>query len=549
MQSPTHWCLKERPAHIAIADKVYEKSWNTESQLLVQASYRNELYEANDYAKAYEKLLQDSLSTQISELYSEVQNIREEKSEAISALDLSEARDLLEDAEFSASYELGLAVDAVAAATQENASDSVIQNAIADADLAVQGVETTITNLSEEINDINAEIDTLNKQVNNAYQNYRNAIAAGQDGSGFWTDIQKLQGQLSDRKTAKTEQQNDLDVCKQASRIIQQCQSELQRMTGSVGTDAMRDLQEIHASLLDRTLGRTELEEVLQTITGLFGELQSMEALSDGEGGISFTLLNQVNQMIQDIEDYTRIREDREKLDDWADQFQTTLDDQEKGEEQPRWKSVWMQSMDELRAVIGGLPVYDGDDSQILRNYDRGDAMDRMDKTIQRYITEHNPADQSVIYLMSPYRGMALFALALAFFLDIAAFITGLIVDTVETQRKKKDEQGGGEVSEVGVFGGYPVIPATRRRYVYLTGNYTKENGQYYCQAFEGMEEKEIILPESQIANGCRGFFVDASKNSFRVVAASALAFTKTQGGPRDGIYRNCIEYVRPLRR
>ncbi|MFQ7454145.1 MAG: hypothetical protein ACLRNQ_25325 [Flavonifractor plautii] len=42
------------------------------------------------------------------------------------------------------------------------------------------------------------------------------------------------------------------------------------------------------------------------------------------------------------------------------------------------------------------------------------------------------------IYLRSPNRGLALFSLAVAFFLDIAAFTVGFLIYLVEEKNKKE---------------------------------------------------------------------------------------------------------------
>lgn len=69
------------------------------------------------------------------------------------------------------------------------------------------------------------------------------------------------------------------------------------------------------------------------------------------------------------------------------------------------------------------------------RGYDRADALDKLDDAQRLYISEHNPVDQALIYLGSPYWQLAAFSLVLAFFLDIAAFITGLVIDVADRRK------------------------------------------------------------------------------------------------------------------
>ena len=52
-------------SYVYIAETVHKGSWNTDSRLLVQQTYRSELYSANDYAKAYRAYLETELGQKI----------------------------------------------------------------------------------------------------------------------------------------------------------------------------------------------------------------------------------------------------------------------------------------------------------------------------------------------------------------------------------------------------------------------------------------------------------------------------------------------------
>ena len=90
----------------------------------------------------------------------------------------------------------------------------------------------------------------------------------------------------------------------------------------------------------------------------------------------------------------------------------------------------YSQKIERLKATISGLPVSDSG-----QEYDRADALDKLDDAQRLYISEHNPVDQALIYLGSPYWQLAAFSLVLAFFLDIAAFITGLVIDVADRRK------------------------------------------------------------------------------------------------------------------
>lgn len=57
-------------SYVYIAETVHKGSWDTDSELLVQQIYRNELYDASDYSKAYRTYLEAELGQEILNLQS-----------------------------------------------------------------------------------------------------------------------------------------------------------------------------------------------------------------------------------------------------------------------------------------------------------------------------------------------------------------------------------------------------------------------------------------------------------------------------------------------
>lgn len=57
-------------SYVYIADTVHKESWAMDSELLVQQIYRDELYEASDYSKAYRTYLEAELGQKILNLQS-----------------------------------------------------------------------------------------------------------------------------------------------------------------------------------------------------------------------------------------------------------------------------------------------------------------------------------------------------------------------------------------------------------------------------------------------------------------------------------------------
>ena len=51
-------------SYVYIVQRAYDESWNSTSQLLVQSTYRQELYEALDYSEEYDEVLRGSIGSQ-----------------------------------------------------------------------------------------------------------------------------------------------------------------------------------------------------------------------------------------------------------------------------------------------------------------------------------------------------------------------------------------------------------------------------------------------------------------------------------------------------
>lgn len=210
------------------------------------------------------------------------------------------------------------------------------------------------------------------------------------------------------------------------------------------------------------------------------------------------------------------------------------------------WKNTWLARLDNLKSLISGLPAYSGTENRILREYNRAESADTLDEVIRKYIADHNAVQQGLIYLGSPYRGVAVFSLLLAFFLDIAAFVTGLVIDIVEKRREEEDEENPKDSfaeshQQVETDQDSWEPPVGLNRYIYLNGDLHREKGKSCYRGIENGLETWIAL--DSIENTLEeksGLYIRRGK-ALLSVKAQELAFINTEGGPRDGIYFDCI--------
>lgn len=218
------------------------------------------------------------------------------------------------------------------------------------------------------------------------------------------------------------------------------------------------------------------------------------------------------------------------------------------------WKQAWVHEFNNLKARIGGLPVYiltdNGENalsSAELSAYDRAASTQNLDEAIRLYLSDHNAAQEGIIYLTSPYWHIALFSLIVALLLDISAFITGVIIDRVSPN--EEDSSARENNPDVNLLHTDPddwwtVYPGMNR-YTFLTGDFMCLDDIITYKTIENGKEDDI---EYQNLNMGTGFYVWQGKKMIKVSKQSGLLFRGVPGGPRDGIYRDCsINYDQGL--
>lgn len=246
------------------------------------------------------------------------------------------------------------------------------------------------------------------------------------------------------------------------------------------------------------------------------------------------------------------------------------------------WQEEWRVRLEALKAQISAMPVYNDSegtetdsiltDSQrnVLRDYDRNAASAELDEMIRRYISEHNAIYQGLIYLDSPYKMLAVFALCLAFAFDLSGFVFGFVMQGESQGSQGKDVQSKDGSHSFSLFssssgrskkGAEWSILEHLNQYRVLTGDFSRRNDVYYYKVFnDGLEEQwkvkvsDSAVPYSQgiyiLKDGEAGAAQNIDEVSFRSSSDGAASDAQTEqelsyagqvNGPRDGIYLNCI--------
>ena len=417
-------------------------------------------------------------------------------------------------------------------------------------DSELQQAEKTLSSLEEQVNEQIAQLEIQIPQtqdaVDSAYQMVQQAqdqlnnAPAGSDITALQAAVNRAVRSWNEQQTLWSEQNQELNSYRTALTIIQRYQVSLVSASGG-STAVTAALREIQSGLLQQDI---DTEDLANQARNIFEELQAAQTGS-GAGDATYTdLLDGMDEMIRDIQAYAELKSSEETLDEQTEELSNASD--WSGED---WKEVWTEKLDALKSAIGTLPAYSGTENSLLRNYDRTEAMDYLDDLSRLNIADHNAVDQAGIYLRSPNRGLALFSLAVAFFLDIAAFTVGFLIYLGEEKNKKEQLLRGlstrrdqDDVIADTSFG--IVSPATARRYLYLTGDYIRENERFYYKALDGENETEVVLDKPDFQ---RGFYLEDG-GALAAASPQTLALYQMPNGPRDGIYLNCsLQYREPV--
>lgn len=524
-------------SYLYIAGQAYGDSWTTESRLLAQSTYRNELFAADTYAKLYSQDVQDTLAEQIVDLYRQAMAIDQNSVDVSENLDWAEERNQYTANDFAASDIMDTVISAMENATGEN----ITQDARTQAGSVLSGMQSSmqseIANLGTQIAEIDTRVAAAESSLRGAESRlsnapvgvdlapYQNAVnTAVRTYESLITRQNELEGQRSDYETALQRTTYYLTILGMAEDGVS---------SYFVGAN----LREIQRELFQTS---PDSDRLIALATEVFSRLQS--AVDLGGDTLEYqVILADMNSFLQRLDDYSTIKDAgtafQEHIDGLADGSLLSL-------EADSDNLLWREQFNDLKSEISGLPVYAprNEPDPVLASFDRAASTKKLDQAIRRYLTEHNAAQAGLIYLISPYREIAVFSLFLALLLDIAAFITGVIIDRVAARREADAEESASsaaaetECPQENSGKAWDIIPGLNK-YIFLTGDHTFIDGVMTYKAIENGEETEIEYPDRNLESG----FYRWDKKQLCIIEQSVLLFKGASDGPQDGIYADCI--------
>ncbi len=546
-------------SYLFIAGNGYQGSWDTKCRLMAQEAYRDELLAAEDYVEFYDEALNNRLSGQIQELYEKARAM-DSSSIDINTLNWAQERQNYVDNGGAAASIMAAAIEAMeqalgggaqppegeTPAEEGGVSQNVRQNAVEILDGLQTSIQTELGNISSQIDSARRDVDTSYTNLQNAENRMRN-IPDNADPAPY-------QQAINTASTTWLRNVERLDTLQARQQSYQDAQSQVNYYTSLLGmTEEGVSSYNVGTSLreIQRELFQTapDLERMLKLSGDVFERLQSAEDLDQQNGAEYQSLLSLMNRFINSLEHSRRLKDSGDMLQQWVQELAdgTALSVETVGGSSDTWKNNWISQINKLKSRIASLPAYsaaaDEDSSPLLEDYDRSASARRLDMAVEQYLTEHNSAEQGLIYLRSAYRMMALFSLALAFLLDIAAFVTGVIIEREETKLAKNPPPAKAEESKNAV----PPVPEgsdtpqpavwTLNQYLFLTSDYKFCDGEYTYRTIEQGKFGELNLPTPSYK---AGLYRREKENITAVQSPSDLLYRVSSGGPQDGIYLNC---------
>lgn len=437
-------------SYLYIAEEAYGQSWDTESRLLAQDTYRSELFAADTYLEQYGEEMEQALTDQIVALYSQAREMDSDKVDIAGNLDWGVERSIYAQDDFTARDIMLSIIDAMEQATEENAAQDARQQSADIIESMQAALQNAISSLDTQIADADASVTRAENSLISAQDRMNSAPAD--------TDLTPYQNAVNTAAQAY-----DASITRQ-SELVKQRQDYQSAFRRTVYYASVLGMSEegvssyfVGANLreIQRELFGTNPDSDRMTVlaTEVFDRLQSAVDLEADETESNYqTFLAGMNQFVRYLENYRAIKELDSEIQELTDKLSAGII-LSVNENNSNWMASWRNQFNDLKSKISGLPVYTlMDGNATFQSFDRATSTRRLDNTIRNYLTEHNPAQQGLVYLYSPYRGIAIFSLFIALLLDIAAFVTGFIIDrTDKADSESTQESAGNYGGNIGV--------------------------------------------------------------------------------------------------
>ena len=248
-------------SYVFIVGTVYEKSWQTESRLLVQSVYRNELYKADEFVQISSDALRETLGDEVAALYTASKTADTETTQNPSGLDLTaDKASYADNADFAANSEIASAIQAMQTATQEGTSSGVREQAAAALTQLTKQVETRIEQLTQQISQAQDALTAATDAQTSAASALRYA-PYGSNTNALQSAYNSAASRLSNLQDTVNQQQQDLQDYQQAQGILQRYAGVLGIAGNAASVQTGQALRSIQSALLQTDVDTEAIEQ------------------------------------------------------------------------------------------------------------------------------------------------------------------------------------------------------------------------------------------------------------------------------------------------
>lgn len=596
-------------SYVYIAEVIHKDSWGVDSELLVQQNYRSELYNAQEYARTYRIYLEQAIGDKILEIEKQAENLEDNLVEF--GLDWDEETTTYVTNGGAAAGYMASVINAMRSATAEGASQETRNSAFQALEDAEQNITARMESVRQNLDELDTRITTYNNQISNLTIRIRNA-EEGTDTTELTNAINEYTRLISSATQQQTDFQAAYIQLDSARPRLPIYKNFLDRNNSTNAISIRDDLMEMQEALFLPDPNEEQLLKKANEIFERLHDAAGTVANVTEDQFSYTELLSQMNRLIQNLTDYAEIRGIETALRDLVTELRTEgavppeqaepaepADSPEPSEsiepsdspepsesiepsDSPEpsesiepsdsttpsnidnvpgasalWQQTWRSRIERLKEQISTMPTY-GDSVEdstltssqisILHGYDRDESSKALDDLTRRYISSHNAIYQGIIYLQSPYRSLAIFALILPLSFDLAGFVFGVVISGRPQTRSSALSMGSSEPAPSAFTAGQrsPVewsILETLNQYKVLTGDYECRDDCYCYNVFCNGILEEWEVKKADLVYGRGIYKVDASKLSgagFAVEMEQELLFAGQDKGPEDGVIRNC---------
>lgn len=600
-------------SYIYIAEAIHQDSWGTDSELLVQQAYRSELYDAQEYARAYRIYLENAVGEKILHIEEQAKHLQDNMVDfGLNWVDEEETY-VVNGGASAASY-MAPVIDAMKKVVSDATSKENRDLAAKTVEDAANNISARIAAVQQNLDDLDSRITMYNNQITSLSNRIRNATE-GTDTTTLSNSINNYTQLINNATQQQTILQTEQTQLSNALLRLSVYESFLGLNSSTSAISIRNALMQMQAEFFKQEPDEAMLLEIA---TNIFESLRS-GAGGTSEESLSYTnLLVQMNQLIRNLTDYSEIKDIENAFGDLITELRTTYlsitsesinlaagtsdpaetiqptyppeptesiepteslppieSDQptpflpepaEANDAQNRngqWKQIWGERLNRLKAQISAMPTYSESDTgsasstgltasqdNILHNYDRNESSKALDDITRRYVSSHSAIYQGIIYLQSPYRSLAVFALILALSFDLAGFVFGVVISGSSHQGNSSSNIKSNRFAAPAFVAGQHIpvewtILETKNHYKVLTGDYEYIDGTYYYKVFCNGELAEWPIEADKAGEAyTQGIYnVDIPIScgaKLSVETTQELLFCSQEGGPTDGVLRNC---------